>query len=128
MSATAFAAGNSTPLSGSETWTDEEGNRIELFYTVENSSAGAASHSVLYVNGVLTQESYISPENDAVTEYDYTISAAEDTEGSNVQIKEYVYSDLVQDIVTPVVEDTAIEDAESDLSTYVSVPVPEVRL
>lgn len=109
-------------MSSSETWTDEEGNSVKLVYSVEDSSAGANSHAALYVNGVLTQESYVSPNNDTVVKYDYSISATGETEKSNAQIKEYVYSDLVQDIITPVVEDTIIENEEGDMSTYVSVP------
>lgn len=122
MGATAFAAGNNNPLSSSETWTDEEGNSVKLVYSVEDSFAGADSHAALYVNGVLTQESYVSPKNDTVVEYDYSISATGETEKSNAQIKEYVYSDLVQNIITPVVEEPIIENEEGDVSTYVSVP------
>lgn len=66
MGATAFAAGSNNPLSSSETWTDEEGNSVKLVYSVEDSSSGADSHAALYVNGVLTQESYVSPKSDTV--------------------------------------------------------------
>ncbi len=125
MGATAFAADSGNTLSGREAWTDEEGNSVELVYSVESSSAGADSHAALYVNGVLTQESFVSPENDSVIEYNYTIATVGNADKSNAQIKEYACSDLVQDIATPVVpvvDETAIENVESDLSTYVSVP------
>lgn len=120
-----FAAKNNTPLSWSETWTDEDGNNVKLVYNVADSSVDADSHAALYMNGIITQESYVSPKTDTVIEYDYSISTTEESEKNNAQIKEYLYSNLVQNIITPAIENTIIEDEESDISAYVSVPFPK---
>lgn len=124
MASTAFAAESKSLLSASESWTDEDGNQLELVYSVDDSSPNADSHAALYVNGVLIQESYASPKENVVKEYDYSVSLMGD-KSNRPRVQEYVYSELVQNINTLTTDDIVEYEADSNISAYVSVPFPK---
>lgn len=132
-----FAHDNSSisqSLSSSETWVDENGNTVLLNYSVDSDSQGSSSHAALYINGVLAQETYVSPNTNSVTEYIYPIDETTESElrtkdqiqeNVNPVITEYQYTDLINDISTTVAEETnTVENEASTNEMKSTVPFP----
>lgn len=120
-----LAIGSDNLNGGSETWVDENGNKYELVYTVENKAIDADSHAVLYENGSKIQESFVFPQENTVVEYNYNVNIVNRVlNQEKINIERYSYSDLVQSIdsKTKISDDNLSAEFQGKATTYSNVP------